>query len=54
MVVSLYLTFAAVAVTLHQRVPGRVPLVGEGAHVQVADGQPDDRGLVQLAGNGPR
>jgi len=45
------LTFAAV-VSLQQGDPGRVPLVGEGAHVQVADGQPDDRGLVQLAGDG--
>lgn len=51
--VSLLLTFAAVAVSLQQRAPGRVPLAGKGAHVQVADGQPDDRGLVQLAGDGP-
>lgn len=47
------LTFAAVAVTLQQRAPGRVPLAGKGAHVQVADGQPDDGGFVQLAGDGP-
>lgn len=47
------LTFAAVAVSLHQRAPGRVSLAGKSAHVQVADGQPDDRGLVQLAGDGP-
>lgn len=47
------LTFAAVAVSLHQRAPGWVSLAGESAHVQVADGQPDDRGLVQLAGDGP-
>lgn len=48
------LTFAAVAVSLHQRAPGRVSLAGKSAHVQVADGQPDDGGLVQLAGDGPR
>lgn len=48
------LTFAAVAVSLQQRAPGRVTLAGKGAHVQVADGQPDDGRLVQLAGNGPR
>ncbi len=54
LVVSLLLTFAAVAVSLHQRAPGWVSLAGKGAHVQVADGQPDDRGLVQLAGDGPR
>lgn len=47
------LTFAAVAVSLHQGAPGRVSLAGKSAHVQVADGQPDDRGLVQLAGDGP-
>lgn len=47
------LTFAAVAVSLHQWAPGWVSLAGESAHVQVADGQPDDRGLVQLAGDGP-
>jgi len=46
------LTFSAVAVSLHQRAPGRVSLAGEGAHVQVTYGQPDDRGLVQLAGDG--
>ena len=47
------LTFAAVYVSVHPRDPGRVSLVGKGAHVQVADGQPDDRGLVQLAGDRP-
>lgn len=46
------LTFAAVAVSLQQGAPGWVALAGEGAHVQVADGQPDDGGLVQLAGDG--
>lgn len=51
--VSLFLTFAAVAVSLPQGAPGRVSLAGKGAHVQVADGQPYDRGLVQLAGDGP-
>lgn len=48
----LLLTFAAVAVSLHQRAPGRVPLAGKGAHVQVANGQPNDGGLVELAGDG--
>lgn len=38
---------------LQQGAPGRVSLAGEGAHVQVADGEADDRGLVQLAGDGP-
>lgn len=51
--VSFLLTFAAVAVSLHQGAPGRVSLAGKGAHVQVADGQPDDGGLVQLAGDCP-
>lgn len=36
------LTFAAVAVSLHQWAPGWISLAGESAHVQVADGQPDD------------
>lgn len=40
--VFLMLTFAAVAVSLHQGAPGRVSLAGKSAHVQVADGQPDD------------
>lgn len=38
----LVLTFVAVAVSLHQGAPGRVSLTGKSAHVQVADGQPDD------------
>ena len=47
------LTFAAVAVSFQQRAPGRVSLAGKDAHMQVTDGQPDDRGFVQLAGDGP-
>lgn len=39
---SLGLTFAAVAVSLHQGAPGWVSLAGKSAHVQVANGQPDD------------
>ena len=39
--------------SFQQGAPGRVSLAGEGAHVQVADGEADDRGLVQLAGDGP-
>lgn len=50
----LRLTFAAVAVSFHQGAPGWVSLADKGAHVQVADGQPYDRGLVQLAGDGAR
>lgn len=38
--------------SLHAQVPRRVPLVGEVPHFQVADGEPDDGGLVQLAGDG--
>lgn len=48
------LTFAAIAVSLHQGAPGWVSLTGKGAHVQVADGQPNDWGLIELAGDGPR
>lgn len=44
----------AVTVPLQQGAPGRVSLTGEMPHVQVADGQADDRGLVQLAGDGAR
>lgn len=36
------------------QVPGRVPLVGEVSHLQVADGQANDGCLVQLAGDGAR
>lgn len=38
--------------SLHAQVPRRVPLVGEVPHLQVADGEPDDGSLVQLAGDG--
>lgn len=37
---------------LNSQVPRWVPLVGEVPHLQVADGEPDDGGLVQLAGDG--
>lgn len=37
---------------LDAQVPRRVPLIGEVPHFQVADGEPDDGGLVQLAGDG--
>lgn len=53
MIACFLLTFAAVAVSLQQRAPGWVPLTGKGPHVQVADGQPDDRSFVQLACDGP-
>lgn len=39
---------------LNAQVPGRVSLVGEVPHLQVADGEPDDGGLVQLARDGTR
>lgn len=39
---------------LHAQVPRRVTLVGKVPHLQVADGEPDDGCLVQLAGNGAR
>ena len=47
-----HLTFAAVALPLQQGAPRGVPLAGEGPHGQVADGEADDGGLVQLAGDG--
>lgn len=40
--------------SLNAQVPRRVSLVGEVPHLQVADGEPDDGGLVQLAGDGAR
>lgn len=40
--------------SLDAQVPRRVSLVGEVPHLQVADGEPDDGGLVQLAGDGTR
>lgn len=39
---------------LHAQVPRRVALVGKVPHLQVADGEADDGGLVQLAGDGAR
>ena len=46
------LTLVAVVLPFHQGAPGWVSLAGKVSHVQVADGQSDDGGLVQLAGNG--
>lgn len=40
--------------SLHAQVPRWVSLVGKVPHLQVADGEPDDRGFVQLAGDGAR
>lgn len=40
--------------SLDAKVPRRVSLVGKVPHLQVADGEPDDGGLVQLAGDGAR
>lgn len=38
--------------SLNSQVPRWVSLVGEIPHLQIADGEPDDGGLVQLAGDG--
>ena len=38
--------------SLDAQVPGGVSLVGKVPHLQVADGQADDGGLVQLRGDG--
>lgn len=38
--------------SFHAQVPRWVPLVGEVPHLQVADGESDDGGLVQLTGDG--
>lgn len=40
--------------SFHAQVPRRVPLVGKVPHLQVADGEADDGGLVQLTGDGAR
>lgn len=40
--------------SFHAQVPRRVTLVGKVPHLQVADGEADDGGLVQLAGDGAR
>lgn len=39
---------------LYAQVPRRVSLVSEVPHLQVADGEADDGGFVQLAGDGSR
>lgn len=38
--------------SLNAQVPWWISLVGKVPHLQVADGEPDDGGLVQLAGDG--
>lgn len=51
--VMITLTLVAVVLSLHKRAPGWVSLAGKVSHVQVTDGEADDGGLVQLAGNRP-
>lgn len=36
----------------HPQVPGGIPLIGKVSHFKIADGEADDGGLVELAGDG--